>query len=105
MSVYRYMIAYAPKIEHKEALEQSRALIHAFVKDREHLRVDEQRGDEDLTKFILQDTQEADVGSLIVYRNSVIFTLVGPVAEKDNWRMEIDAVDLMEEAFPDSRLH
>ena len=105
MSVYRYMIAYAPKIEYKEALEQSRALIHAFVKDREHLRVDEQRGDEDLTKFILQDTQEADVGSLIVYRNSVIFTLVGPVAEKDNWRMEIDAADLMEEAFPDSRLH
>ncbi|MBS5839672.1 MULTISPECIES: hypothetical protein [Pseudomonas] len=104
MSVYRYMIAYAPKIEYKEALEQSRALIHAFVKDREHLRVDEQRGDEDLTKFILQDTQEADVGSLIVYRNSVIFILVGPVAEKDNWRMEIDAVDLMEEAFPDSRL-
>ena len=105
MSVYRYMIAYAPKIEYKEALEQSRALIHAFVKDREHLRVDEQRGDEDLTKFILQDTQEADVGSLIVYRNSVIFILVGPVAEKDNWRMEIDAADLMEEAFPDSRLH
>ena len=105
MSVYRYMIAYAPKIEYKEALEQSRALIHAFVKDREHLRVDEQRGDEDLTRFILQDTLEADVGSLIVYRNSVIFTLVGPVAEKDNWRMEIDAADLMEEAFPDSRLH
>ena len=105
MSVYRYMIAYAPKIEYKEALEQSRALIHAFVKDREHLRVDEQRGDEDLTRFIVKDTLEADVGSLIVYRNSVIFTLVGPVAEKDNWRMEIDAADLMEEAFPDSRLH
>ena len=67
--------------------------------------MDEQRGDEDLTKFILQDTQEADVGSLIVYRNSVIFTLAGPVAEKDNWRMEIDATDLMEEAFPNSRLH
>lgn len=105
MSVYRYMLAYGPKIEHKEALEKSRALIHAFVKDREHLRVDEQRGDEDLTKFILQDTQEADVGSLIVYRNSVIFTLAGPVAEQDNWRMEIDATDLMEEAFPNSRLH
>ena len=105
MSVYRYMLAYGPKIEHKEALEKSRALIHAFVKDREHLRVDEQRGDEDLTKFILQDTQEADVGSLIVYRNSVIFILVGPVAEKDNWRMEIDATDLMEEAFPNSGVH
>ncbi|MEZ2876507.1 hypothetical protein ACBQ28_15325 [Pseudomonas lundensis] len=67
--------------------------------------MDEQHSDEDLTRFIVKDTLEADVGSLIVYRNSVIFTLVGPVAEKDNWRMEIDAADLMEEAFPDSRLH
>lgn len=105
MSVYRCLVAYGPKIEHKEALEKSRALIHAFVKDREFLRVDEQRSDEDLTKFIVTDTREADVGSLIVYRNSVIFTLAGPVAEKDNWRMEIDATDLMEEAFPNSRLH
>ena len=104
MSVYRYMVVHAPKVDHKEAVEKARAVIHAFVKNREHLIVDEQREDEDLTKFSVQDTSELNVGCIIVYRNSVMFTLMGAVAEKDSWSMEIDAVDLMEEAFPESRL-
>lgn len=104
MSLYKFMVVHNPLIPHEVALKQAREVFDQFTSTRKHLVYSENIKDEYIAELSIETKEGASVGQLFVLRNSVVFMLSGSVAAEEAWNMETDVVDLMESAFPESRL-
>lgn len=104
MSSYQFTVVHNPLIEHELVLKLSRQILDHFIFTREHLIYSESIKDDMTTEFVIKDKEGISIGKFFVMGSSAVFMLYGPAALEDAWTAESDVIDLMENAFPGSRM-
>ncbi|WP_300725124.1 hypothetical protein [Pseudomonas sp.] len=104
MPSYQFTVVHTPLVDHEVVLKQARHVLDHFISTREHLVYSESIKDEATTEFSISDKDGAGTGKFFVMHNSALFMLYGPHAADDAWTAESDVVELMESAFPGSRM-
>lgn len=104
MSSYQFTVVHNPLVDHGVVLKQARQVLDHFISTREHLVYSENIKDDMTIEFVIKDKDGAGTGKFFVMGNSAVFMLYGPQAADDAWTAESDVIDLMENAFPGSRM-
>lgn len=104
MPSYQFTVVHNPLIEHELVLKLARQILEHFISTREHLAYSESIKDDVATEFVIKDKEGVSTGKLFVMGSSAVFMLYGPAALDDAWTAESDVIDLMENAFPGSRM-
>lgn len=104
MSRYIYTVARTSETSHASAREKAERVLAIFVAAHNSLTCREEVKAENIVEYLIHGPEGVEFGKILVYINSVIFMIYGPLAEAEAWNSESEITDLMDGEFLGGKL-
>lgn len=104
MSSYIFTVARTCKLSHAVTREKAERVAQIFIAAHDPLVYREEVKAENIVEYLICDPDGAEFGKILVYINSVIFMIFGPLAEAEAWSTEFEITDLMDGEFQNGKV-